>query len=90
MKIYLLTIILPFIIGLMYGFLLIRAVKFKFAVFGRMGLVVLFFMAHRYLTKSPEPLLLQLEVHHHIMMLISFIISMWLAILWHLKTRKIK
>jgi hypothetical protein len=90
MKIYLLTIIFPLIIGLMYGFILIRAVKFKFAVFGRMGLVVLFFIFHQYLSKSPEPLLLQLEVQHHIMMLISFSISMWLAIIWHLKTRKVR
>jgi hypothetical protein len=90
MKIYLLTVILPLLIGLMYGNLLLYAVKFKFAVFGRIGLVVLFLMAHRYFSKSTEPLLLQLEVHHHIMMLITFIASMWLAVIWHLKGRKIR
>ena len=88
MKIYLLTIILPFTLGIIYVKLLVQAVKFKFAVFGRLALVALFFLAQRYLSKSPEPLLLQLEVHHHIMMLIIFLISMWLTIIWHLKTRK--
>ena len=90
MEIYLLTIILTVIAGLIYGKLLLNAYKSKFAILGKIGLVVLFLLTHRYLSKSAEPLLLQLDVHHHIMMLIIFLISMWLAIIWHLKTRKIR
>ena len=72
----------------MYGKMLLHAYKFKFAVLGRLGLIVLFLLAYNYLSKSTEPLLLQLDLHHHIMMLIIFLISMWLTIIWHLKTRK--
>jgi membrane-associated phospholipid phosphatase len=33
-------------------------------------------------------LVLQLEVHHLIMMLITFLLGMWVAIIWALRMRK--
>jgi|LakMenEpi03Aug12_release.lakeMendotaPanAssembly.Ray.scaffolds.fasta_scaffold3408915_1 hypothetical protein len=88
MEIYLLTIIFPFTAGLLYGQLLSKASNSKMAILGRLGIVILFLLAYKQLSKSTEHVLLQLEVHHHIMMLITFIVGMWFAIIWQIKARK--
>jgi hypothetical protein len=87
MEITLIAIILPICTGIIYGNLLRHPSKFNLAILLKIAFI-LFCLSYTYFTKSTKMLLLQLEVHHHIMMLLTFLIGMWLAVIWQIKAHK--